>query len=95
MSPRQRRFDRRHIHLDQERLASAVHEAVCDYHLDDGFGHCADYAFAGAVLLSALTKKCYVPQAGSLWVSHDPGDPTLCIAMQADNGGIYAGEFHA
>jgi hypothetical protein len=55
LAKRQRCLDRRHIHLHQERLAWAVHEAVCEYHKDDGFGHCADYAFAGAMLLSALT----------------------------------------
>jgi hypothetical protein len=47
------------------------------------------------MLLSALTKKSYMPQAGSLWVSHDPSDPTLCMAMIAEDNGIYAGEFHA
>jgi hypothetical protein len=95
LAERQRRFYRQNVHLDKERLAHAVHKAVCEYHGDDGLGHCADYAFAGAVLLSALTKKRYIPQAGSLWVNGDPGDPTLCMAMLAEADGIYAGEFHS
>jgi hypothetical protein len=47
------------------------------------------------MLLSALTMKSYVPQAGSLWVDGDPDDPTLCMSMIAEDNGIYAGEFHA
>jgi hypothetical protein len=92
---RQRRIYRHNVHLDKERLAHAVHKAVCEYHDDDGVGHSADYAFGGAMLLSALTKKSYMPHAGSLWVWGDPGDPTLCMAMLAEKGGIFAGEFHS
>src|SRR5262249_48867128 len=95
LAERPRRVAGRPTGLNRQRLADAVHRAVCEYHQDDGFGRCADYAFAGAMLLMALTKKQYTPQAGSLWVSHDPGDPTLCLAMIAENDGIYAGEFHA
>ena len=51
LAERQRRANRRQYHVDKQRLAHAVHEAVCEYYQDDGLGHCADYAYAGAMLL--------------------------------------------
>lgn len=82
------------VAVDKNAIAKVVHHAVCEFHQDDGLGHCAHYAVGGAMLISALTKQIYMPQCGSLYVSGDPDDPNLCMSMQAQDGGLHAGEFH-
>ena len=77
--------------LPKVHIASVVHEAVCDISGDDGFGHCTHYAVAGAKLLSLLTRKLYMPQAGDLQVFCD-GDRGMM--MDASLGGFGTGEFH-
>jgi len=77
----------------KERMAEAVHAAVCAVTGGSGPGRCAHYAVAGAVLATVVTGKQYIPQAGSLYLSADPADPTLYTAMVAEDG-IESGEFH-
>jgi hypothetical protein len=48
---------------------------------------------AGAVLATVVTGKQYIPQAGSLYLSANPADPTSYTAMVAEDG-IESGEFH-
>ncbi len=89
---RQQRHQVGGISLPKDLIASVVHEAVCEFTGDDGFGHCAHYAVAGAKLLSVLTRKLYLPQAGDLQVFCD-GD--CGMMMDATEGGFGTGEFHA
>jgi hypothetical protein len=79
----------------KERMAEAVHAAVCAVTGGTGLGCCAHYAAAGSVLATAVTGKPYVPLAGSLHLYADPADPTSCTALVAEDGGIGRGEFHA
>ena len=51
---RQQRHQVGGISLPKDLIASVVHEAVCDFTGDDGMGHCAHYAVAGAKDISAL-----------------------------------------
>ena len=95
LAARQLRLNCPEPKLDRDQIAEAVHRAVCEIRRDDGFGHCADYAVAGASLISSLTKHLYMPQVGNLLVSGDPEDPDLCMCMKADKGGLNVGEFHA
>jgi hypothetical protein len=77
--------------LPKDRIAEAVHRAVCEYRGGDGFGRCLMYAAAGAYLVSHVTGKTYLTQVGRCrircaqdrWVEF--GDP----------GGIRNGSFHA
>ena len=75
------------------RIAEAVHAAVCAVTGGNGLGRCAHHAVAGSVLATVVTGKRYIPQAGSLYLSHDPADPTLCTAMVCEDG-IESNEFH-
>jgi hypothetical protein len=100
LAERQRRLDalaqRRFVSTSltvKERMAEAVHAAVCAVTGGIGLGRCAHYAVAGAVLATVFTGKQYIPQAGSLYLSADPADPTLYTAMVAEDG-IESGEFH-
>jgi hypothetical protein len=77
----------------KERMAEAVHAAVCEVNGGSGLGRCAHYAVAGAILATVVTGKRYIPQAGSLYLSADPADPSLYTAMVAEDG-IESGEFH-
>jgi hypothetical protein len=97
LAERQRRQARRQVQpvlraLSRDRIAAVVHEAVCAFARDDGFGHCTHYAVAGSKLVSALTGKLYLPQVGSLQIFCD-GDQGLM--MDASQGGVRSGEFHA
>lgn len=89
---RQQRYQERGALLPKDQIAGVVHEAVCEFSGDDGFGHCAHYAVAGAKLLSVLTRKLYLPQAGDLSV-FDDGD--FGMMMDANEGGVRTGEFHS
>jgi hypothetical protein len=75
------------------RIAEAVHTAVCAVTGGSGLGRCAHYAVAGSVLATVVTGKRYIPLAGSLYLWHDPADPTLCTAMVCEDG-IESSEFH-
>ena len=77
----------------KERMAEAVHAAVCEATGGSGLGRCAHYAVAGSILATVVTGKRFIPQAGSLYLSTDPADPTLYTAMVAEDG-IESGEFH-
>jgi hypothetical protein len=87
LAERQRRLDA------LERIAEAVHAAVCAVTGGSGLGRCAHYAVAGSVLATVVTGRQYIPQAGSLYLAHDPADPTLCTAMVCEDG-IESNEFH-
>lgn len=78
--------------LPKDKIAAVVHQAVCTFAQCDGYGHCAHYAVAGSTLISMLTQKLYVPQAGTLQIICD-GDQGLM--MDAKQGGIRSGEFHS
>jgi hypothetical protein len=77
----------------KDRIAEAVHAAVCEVTGGTGLGRCAHYAVAGSILATVVTGKRYIPQAGSLYLSHDPADLTLCTAMVCEDG-IKSNEFH-
>jgi hypothetical protein len=77
----------------KDRMAEAVHAAVCEVTEGSGLGRCAHYAVAGSVLATVVTGKRYMAQAGSLYLSHDPADPTLLTAMVCE-AGIESGECH-
>lgn len=79
-------------HMPKNVIASVVHDAVCEFFGDDGCGHCAHYAVAGSKLVSSLSGQLYLPQAGDLWVMCD-GDAGMM--MDASQGGVRTGEFHA
>jgi hypothetical protein len=100
LAERQRRLDalgqRRVVATSlavKERMVEAVHAAVCEVTRGTGLGRCAHYAVAGSILATVVTGKRFIPQAGSLYLSLDPADPTLCTAMIAEDG-IESGEFH-
>lgn len=78
--------------LPKDRIAAVVHRAVCEVAQGDGFGHCAHYAVAGSGLLTRITGRLYLPQAGdlSLFCDGDAG-----IKMDAALGGVRTGEFHS
>jgi hypothetical protein len=78
--------------LPKDRIARIVHQAVCAFAQDDGFGHCAHYAVAGSKLVSMLSGKLYIPQAGDLEICCDGEEGIL---MDATQGGIRSGEFHS
>jgi hypothetical protein len=50
--------------ITRDRIAEAVHEAVCLVGRDEGPGHCDGYAFGGAIVLSVLTKQDWHAQGG-------------------------------
>jgi hypothetical protein len=82
------------------RIAEAVHLAVCEVTASDGFGHCALYARAGAVVASVATGSEYVINAGKLEVGTgalDPGDSDaeLYLGMDPALSGYSGTEFHA
>ncbi len=100
LAERQRRLDalaqRRFVSTGlaaKERMAEAVHAAVCAVTGCSGLGRCAHYAVAGSILATVVTGKRYIPQAGSLYLSADPADPTLYTGMVAEDG-IESDEFH-
>jgi hypothetical protein len=91
LKSRQQRTNRHSAALDRDRIAEAVHHAVCDYTGTDGSGQCAMYAVAGMGLLLGLRENACV-QIGALCLQPDPGDPTAWISMDPANGW---GEVHA
>ena len=82
------------IGLDQpgvrDRIAEAVHHAVCDFTGSDGFGLCMLYAVAGSGLLGRAFGEKFYPQAGSMAVLADK--PDVWVTMDASN--FATGEFH-
>lgn len=84
--------------LFKNRVAEAVHRAVCEFTGTDGCRMCMYYAFAGSALLSRLRKRLFIPQAGSLFVqTSEPNDPGLAIKIDFDGdsaSGLRRGEFH-
>lgn len=81
----------------RSRVAEAVHWAVCEFTQGDGFGRCMFYSFAGSVLLSRLTGRPFLPQAGSLWVLAEP--PNVWLEFDVRHGddvwaSMERGEYH-
>jgi hypothetical protein len=77
----------------RERLAAAVHSAVCDYSGSDGFGHRVLYAIAGwGILLGSGESQNCAPQSGALFLKPDPSDQGGWLSLDPDNG---PGELHA
>src|SRR5437763_388203 len=81
--------------IEKNRVAEAVHLAVCDWTGGDGFGHCILYAVAGAHLTSRLTGQKYFPVAGSLALYPDPERQEGITFDPKAGGGLLGGEFHA
>lgn len=81
----------------RHKVAEAVHRAVCRFSEGDGIGQCQLYAVAGSALLTHLTKRLFMPQAGVIhvlaeepdgWLAADPrewGSPEVALSV---------GEFH-
>lgn len=82
--------------LDRDKIAETVHRAVCQFTRGDGYGRCAYYTYAGAALLTYLTKEQWLVQGGTLklWCDADEQGP-LGLAMDASLGGIEGNEFHS
>lgn len=86
--------------ISKARIAEAVHEAVCHVTGSDGFGHCALYARAGAVVASVITGTEYVVNAGRLEAGTGTPDPEdasteLYLGMDPALSGHSGREFHA
>jgi hypothetical protein len=86
--------------ISRARIAEAVHHAVCDVTGSDGFGHCALYARAGAVVASLATGREYVVNAGRLMAGTGTPDPEdagaeLHLGMDPALSGYSGREFHA
>lgn len=79
------------------RIAETVHQAVCAVTGDDGRGHCALYAYTGAVVAGVITGHDYMVQAGELLV--DTGDVNedgrLYFQYSPEQSGYSGYEFHA
>jgi len=81
----------------RNRVAEAVHRAVCKITSSDGFAKCHLYSLAGVGLLSRLTNRYYVPQAGSILIS--AGEPDrwvgIDISLSGDSlVGLSDGDYH-
>lgn len=79
----------------RERVAEAVHRAVCEVFGGDGFGRCLPYAFAGAMLLH---EDGFSLQAGSITIVADPDtnhpDGLGAVKMECRGDGFGRGEYH-
>src|SRR4051812_11848077 len=75
--------------LVRDRIAEAVHQAVCEFTATDGFGHCILYSVAGMALLGCVFDHTTYIQAGTLGVLLDPADDYW---MVMDAAGIRGGE---
>ena len=64
-------------HGKRERLATAVHRAICQATGTDGLNHCADYAHAGVLLATMLFGRQYKIQAGGLALQTPVGWQTV------------------
>ena len=81
----------------RSRVADAVHRAVCRFTGSDGYGKCHLYSLAGSVLLSSLTNRLYLPQAGSILICVDPPDRWVGIEIDrcCDSlTGLANGQYH-
>jgi hypothetical protein len=69
--------------VDHERIANAVHRAVCEFTETDGFRSCVAYAQVGAYVANIVSHddNRYVCQAGGVRVRLDKDDD-LCIEMR-------------
>lgn len=76
----------------RSRIAEAVHGAVCEVNGGDGFGRCADYAVAGALVLNLLTDRRYSPQVGGVDILCQP--PSRYFHICGDDNGLARGEYH-
>src|SRR4051812_39458661 len=70
--------------------AEAVHRAVCEFSGNDGFGKCYLYTIAGYTLLvnHPPGRSRFLPQAGSLYLTPDPDDPSFRFALVAEGDGM-------
>jgi hypothetical protein len=59
------------------KIADTVHEVVCEAAGTDGVGCCHLYAVVGAGVLSGLTRRLHLPQAGTLQLRCDPASEWL------------------
>ena len=86
-----------HLPLHKELVAEAVHQSVCEVTGTDGCRMCLYYAIAGSSLLTRLTGRLHVPQAGSLRFKVEP--PYGWIEIDIQHWGdpltsMEIGEFH-
>ena len=78
--------------LVRDRIAEAVHQAVCEFTGSDGFGLCMLYSVAGMGVPSAFNHRLY-PQAGTLGVLIDPPDYWMVMDAEGFEPSV-GGEFH-
>ena len=81
------------LQRQRAQVAEAVHEAVCAFAHDDGFGHCMLYALAGYMLLTQLEGDAWHLQAGSASILADPPDGWWCYDASTP-AALARGEFH-
>ena len=80
----------------RNRVADAVHRAVCKITGSDGFGKCHLCSLAGVGLLSRLTSRYYVLQARSFLISVGSSDRWVGIDKSPSDSlvGLSDGDYH-
>jgi hypothetical protein len=79
--------------VDRDRIAEAIHRAVCEESNSDGQGRCALYALAGRLVLTQLTATPYIFQAGGFAASISDTSPRVMI-MDPQSDHYRCNEFH-